>query len=79
MTAFGHGRAVASWSFCPWCGHRLYQHNAEGCLHVEVVLRECTDEHCQADVIVTGEGGTHAHETPEQCDCKHGNPLLKEE
>jgi hypothetical protein len=26
-----------SWNFCPWCGHRLYQHNDGGCLHVDII------------------------------------------
>jgi hypothetical protein len=25
------------WIFCPWCGHRIYQHSEGGCQHVDLV------------------------------------------
>jgi hypothetical protein len=40
-----------------------------------MVLKECTDPDCKPDVLVT-EGGTHAHERPDPCLCKHPHPLL---
>jgi hypothetical protein len=24
-----------TWNCCPWCSHRVYQHNDKGCLHVD--------------------------------------------
>jgi hypothetical protein len=66
-----------SWNFCPWCGHRTYQHNDEGCLHAEIMLKECEDPECHpANIVVVD--GTHAHDVPVQCDCKHPHPQLME-
>jgi hypothetical protein len=31
-----------AWNFCPWCGHRVYQHNIKGCTHVDAVWVEQT-------------------------------------
>lgn len=62
-------------NFCPHCGHRVYQHDHQGCQHYELVLRDCTDPDCKPDVLVT-KGGTHAHQVPEKCDCTTPHPLL---
>lgn len=66
---------MTTWHFCPWCGHRLYQHNKEGCLHIDVVLRDCTDPNCTPNVILSP-GAKHAHEQPDRCDCKHPHPMF---
>jgi hypothetical protein len=66
-----------AWSFCPWCAHRIYQHNDAGCTHLVEVLKECADPECKPDVIVT-EGGGHAHTGYEKCDCKRPYSLLLE-
>jgi hypothetical protein len=28
---------MLGWNFCPYCGHRRYQHGRKGCEHVETV------------------------------------------
>ena len=35
-----------SWNFCPWCGHRVYQHGDKGCQHITQVNRPCSDPQC---------------------------------
>lgn len=61
------------WNFCPWCAHRIYQHNAEGCLHVDLRDVPCSDPQCG--------DSTWDHECDMRteritCDCKHPHALL---
>jgi hypothetical protein len=64
-----------TWAFCPWCGHLIYQHNAQGCAHLTSTLQSCADADCKPDVLVT-EGGHHAHTVPVKCDCRRTHTLL---
>jgi hypothetical protein len=52
-------------NFCSNCGHRIYQHNADGCEHVDITEAE-------------GEGPLQRQmvtvRTP--CDCKQPHPLM---
>jgi hypothetical protein len=27
------------WNFCPWCGHRIYQHSISGCTHTFITMK----------------------------------------
>ena len=29
----------AKWNFCPFCGHRIYAHDANGCCYVIDIVR----------------------------------------
>ena len=44
-----------TWNFCPFCGHRLYQHGSEGCEHVDI------DNTTNPKVIRTPCDCTHPH------------------
>jgi hypothetical protein len=52
-----------TWNFCPHCGHRIYQHGEDGCLHVETVY-----------AVESGGMRQDPRRTP--CDCKQPHPLL---
>jgi hypothetical protein len=45
----------STWNFCPFCGHRLYQHGSEGCEHVDI------DNTTNPKVIRTPCDCTHPH------------------
>jgi hypothetical protein len=34
------------WNFCPWCGHRTYQHGAISCEHKDQKRVYCPDPQC---------------------------------
>jgi hypothetical protein len=58
---------MTTWNFCPWCGHRLYQHNGEGCTHKDWEKRE-------------GEGALQRQmvSVAVPCDCTRAHPFLVE-
>ncbi|HUH72467.1 MAG TPA: hypothetical protein VLZ05_28670 [Mycobacterium sp.] len=57
-----------TWNFCPECGHPVYQHNGEGCQHVDEALKACEDAECE-------QRGEHVHLVPEKCDCTWAHQL----
>lgn len=62
-----------SWNFCPWCGHRVYQHCSTGCLHVEHPYRACADTACPD---FNPSSHPHGHDVEEPCDCRVAHSLL---
>lgn len=52
-------------NFCPNCGHRNYQHTADGCTHTDWEEQE-------------GEGNLQRQmvSVPIKCDCKRPHPLI---
>jgi hypothetical protein len=72
-----------TWNFCPWCGHRLYQHDGEGCTHTDQVTRDCEVPDCAkkpwtVPVNKAPLGGGHAHWELIPCDCTRAHPFLAE-
>ena len=63
--------AQSTWNFCPYCGHRIFQHNGEGCTHTEMLESYVH--------VVNEEGKPENRRVTEEvlpCDCKQPHPLI---
>ena len=63
-----------SWNYCPWCSHRIYQHNDAGCTWIEV--RPAPVDALWAQTPQAKINPPKPIEVP--CDCTHPHPLLIE-
>ena len=62
-----------TWNFCPWCSHRIYQHDGTGCtfLYHDLYV-PCKNPQCE------DRSPGHGHVVDKQCDCKRPHQLMTE-